>query len=334
MARGKDTPKRISARPDAFEQGGGNFGFPPGSTVTIVDARADTWANAGENALKGGRQADDPALVLVGAIDGVDEEREVYLGAGKANRLQPSSDGEFFEPADGSSASGLNDGCNTAVFINSVFYTDKKSEAYKKHGKMAVSADLLDDGFSKALVGLKFVAGTKVVERTGLDNEDGRKPRPSLVADEILEQPSGEGKKKSGGGRSSRKRDEEEEEADERPTRRSRGRDKDEEEEEEKDDRGVRRTGARRSTKDEDEAEASDSDVEEACEKAVAEALDLPKFRKGLPIDAAFSAVFPLVRDEKNAQEIAAKAEDEAWLKHKARPWKYDKADDVLLPLD
>lgn len=300
MAREKETAKakHASVKPSEAE-GGGGIGFPTGAIVTITDAAWTTWEEAGEKALKGGREADDPALMLVGDVEGADEPKTEFLGAGKANRLTPSKDGEYLDVAEGSTAAALSDSCNAKVFLDSVFMKDKNSEAYKLHKKMAVSEDALDDGIRAAVIGLKFKVGRKVIERDF--QEEGRgKPRPTLFAEEILEQPSGDGKPAKASSKTSSKR-------------------RDEDEEDEKPARG-------RSSKAEPEADEGDDDT--AAEKAVLEVLELPKNRKGIAVDKLWSAVYNVVKGEDNEKAVTDLVEDEKWVRHKKRPWTVD--DDMV----
>lgn len=296
--------RHANMRPSQAE-GGGNIGFPVGAKVKIIEAQATTWEEAGEGALKGGRKAEDPALKLVGESDGWEEPKTEFLGAGKANRLVPSKDGEFFDIAEESTATALSDSSNTRVFLDSIFYdpaNKKKSAAFKQHGDQAINEEVLDEGFTAALVGLEFVVGRKAMDRDFGDQGEGRgKPRPTLVAEEII---SGPGGKKSG----------------------SKKKGKDEDDDADEDEKPAKTSGKSKKPADDDD----DTDVETAAEKAVVEALDLPKYRKGLPTDRAFNAVFTLVKAEENAQEIMKLIEDEKWLKAKARPWAYDKEEDAL----
>lgn len=166
--------QRVSVKPKDTESGGAVIGFAVGAVVTITDARWTTWNEAGQNALKKDRDPRDPALYIEGEVEGVDEIQHEFLSAGKHTRLQPSDDGEFLEAAEGSTATGMSDNCNAQVFINSLCDV-------KKHGKLAVDEDNLDDGIS-VLKNLRFVAGRVVVRREGLET----KTRPTLVADQIL----------------------------------------------------------------------------------------------------------------------------------------------------
>lgn len=277
----KTKSKHISIRPSEAEEG--TLGFPVGSTVEIVGAAWDRWESAGENALKGGRSGDDPALKLIGEVQDSDVEPiTVFLGAGKGSRMQPSDDGEFLEPADESEASALNASCNAHIFLESL--TDKK-----KQGKMALPEDKLDDGIGKALTGLKFVVGSKIVDRDFQDAQPGetpRKKRGSLVAEEILALPKGGSKVKADAAPSKKKK------------------------------------------KDEDDEEGGD--VAAAAEKAVLEALASPKYRKGMPLAKVFTAVFNVVKEQDDSDDITKQVEDEDWLKAEDRPWVYDEDDDVL----
>jgi hypothetical protein len=274
--------KHISIRPSEAEEGG-TLGFPVGATVEITEAAWSKWEEAGESALKGGRNADDPVLKLVGEVQGSDVDPiTVFLGAGKSTRMQPSDDGEFLEPADESTATALHASCNANIFLESL--TDKK-----KQGKMALPEGNLDDGVSKALVGLKFVVGSKVIERDFQDDEK-RAKRGSLVAEEIVALPKGGGKSAS---------------------------------------KSKTKTTSKKKDEDEDEDEDEGGDVTEAAEKAVLEALGNPKYRKGLPAGKVFNAVFTLVKESDDSDEITKQVEDEEWMQDDARPWVYDSDDEV-----
>lgn len=307
--------KHASTRPSEAEQGGGKFTIPAGITAEIVDIAWKPWSEAGKDALKGGRQADDPALVITVSSDELEEDRTEFLGAGKANRLVASDDGEFLDVPEGSSASAIADGCNAHVFLSSL--TDKK-----KQGKKAVPEDAWDDGIS-SLIGLQFVTGRKVVERENLDDDGSKrgKPRPVLYAEEVLALPTG---KKSSGRKKGKAKDEDEDE-DAAPARKRKARDEDEDEE-----------PAPRKKK--GKADDDDSDPEELAEKAVLAVLELPKFRKGLSLDKAFSAVYNQTKemdlDKATQKAVGEQVEDEAWLKAKARPWSYDKEDDLITAVD
>lgn len=297
--------KHASTKPSEAEKGGGAFGFPPGSVVTIKEASWARWEDAGEKAIVKSRSGDDPALRIVGEIEGGDgEAREVFLSAGKATRgLHPSRDGEFLDIEEGATATAIADGCNADVFLKSI--SDKKA-----HKKMAVPEELHDDGISAVLVGLKFVAGGIVIKREGLDNPS----RPTLVADEIVELPKAARKGKA---------KDEDDEDDEKPARRRKAKpaveDDDEDDEDEKPKRGRKSGGG---------------DAEAKAEKAMAEVLDNPKYKKGLPVEKAWTAVFNLVREDEDKKAILALIEDEDWLTGD-RPWqvKGKGEDAVILPV-
>jgi len=326
-------PRRVSGKPSEAERGGG-FSFPVGSTVEVTEAEYTTWGEFGEKAVTRGRKADDPVLRIVGEVEGKDDPMTVGLGCGKSERLEPSRDGEYLVIAEGSSATGMSDSSNAQIFLNSLIGQkgDTKSEAFKRHGKTMLDEDLLDNGISKALVGLKFVAGSVVVERDFRgDDEEQEKRRgggkqTALVADEIVEEPSGEGSSKKDKTSKTSKRDrdddDDEDEADDKKKRSK----KDEEDEDEDD-----KPKSKRSKKDKDEEEDEDKDEggddEEAAEKAVLEVLEQPKYRKGLPFDKAMAAVYNVVKGQKNAKAISELAEDRNWMTKKARPWTMDDED-------
>lgn len=294
--------KRASTKPSEA-QVGGQFGFPAGSVVTITEASWTEAQEAGEKFVSNG-EPDDPVLKITGEIEGVDEPRDVFLRAGKRVRgLVPSKDGEYLDIEEGSGATALSEGCNAEIFLKSI--SDKKA-----HKKMAVPEELHDDGISAVLVGLKFVAGSIVPKREGLDGPS----RPTLIAEEIIELPGKKGKTRRGR--------EEEEEREERP-RRGRGRSTaDDDDADEDEDRPKRGKGK------------GNNSVDSKAEEILVGLLESSKYKKGLPLDKAFSAVYALVRDDEDKKEILGLVEDEDWLSGD-RPWKVSgKGDDaVLLPV-
>lgn len=313
----KKQSDHISIKPSDAEKGG-NIGFPVGARVTFLEGSCwSTWGEAGENALKFGREADDPALKLIGEVEGQDDPKTVFLGAGKANRVVPSADGEYLDRAEGSAAKGLGDSSNSHVFLNSL--VDKKT-----HGKKALPEELFDGPVSKLLVGLTIIAGAITVKREGLVMEEGRKaPPPTLVADEIVEWPKGAKKKAAGGKVEEEAEDEdEEEEEEEKPAKKKKpAADEDEDEDE---------------AEDEDEDEAADVDIPEAVEQALIAALASPKYRKGIEIGKAFTAAFNEVKSHPNKKEIVGfmKLTDfEKWLKSSKRPFAIDE-DDMIQAVD
>lgn len=293
--------KHASLKPADAEKGG-NFGFPPGSIVTITDCEATTWGEAGEKAITKGRKASDPALKLVGDIEGVDEERPpVFLGAGKSERLEPSGDGEFFDPAEGSSAQALHTSSDTAIFLDTIFYDSsseakkKASKAFKMHGKDALPDSMLEDGFKAALIGLKFKAGAEVVRQRRAD--DTADPKPSLICEEIIEAPTGGKKSKTSS--KSKKEEPEEEEEEETPKKKF----------------GKKGKG--------------DDDTEALAEKFGVEALENPKYRKGCASNRFYTAVHAVCKDEDDADAIMKLIGDEDWAQDDARPWIWDKDEEV-----
>jgi hypothetical protein len=303
----KETSRRASLKPSEAEKGAG--GLPAGATATITEAKFGTWEEAGEKALKFGRKADDPALIITCDVENVDEPMIEFLSAGKGSRLTPSDDGEYLDIAQGSSASAISDSSNTNVFITSL--CDKK-----KQGKMALDEDDLDNGISKFLVGLEFVVGRKVVERN-IDPDEGGdkgKSKPSLVAEEITKKPSGKGGS-AGGGKKKPAEDDAEEEA--KPKRRKPVEDDAEEE------------AAPKKKKPAADDDTEGFDAEAKAEELVVEALGLPKHRKGLSVDDAFGAVYALAKADDSItkpqqKQIMELMEDPKWLTSKKRDWDHE----------
>jgi hypothetical protein len=312
---------RISTKPSEAQKGG-TLGVPVGAKFKITDARWTTWSEAGEKAIKRDRSPADPALMVVFDVANMDDPVTEFLSAGKEKNAKPSRDGEFLEPGSSTTATALSDNCNAMVFLNSIFYDgkDQKSDAYKRHKKNALNEDLMDDGISKALVGLEGIAGRIVVEREGLQTEN--KPRPTLVVDEIIEPPSGEGAT----GKSSRSASAS---ASGRSRREERERDTDTETEKEDDDRGGRGRSSRRSSG-AGNGKADADDVMKATEKLVLSVLDQSKYKNGLSVKKSFQAVYTLAKGEDNEKEIMALVEDEDWLTDGDRPWSFNKKDDVI----
>lgn len=314
----RDEGRRLSNRPSQADKGGGKFQVPPDVEVVISDIAWDVWGSAGEGALKGGkRKANDPALrVTVDSDDFPDGSMTEFLGCGKGAAREPSEDGEFLLAAEGSSATATAEGSNAHVFIDSA--CDKKV-----HKKNAVNEDILDDGISQ-LLGLRFITGRKIVEGRSIQEEGTDKTqanRPTLYVKQIVEGPTGKAPK---GKSSASKRDRDKDE-DDRPARSSsRDRDRDEDDDRKKDrDRDDDRPARRSSSKDDDEP-----DVVKIAEDALIDALDTPKYRKGIPIDKAFSVGFNMIREKDLAKKVIEAVgelhEDEKWVGSTKRPWKID----------
>lgn len=300
--------RHVSNRPSEQESGG-KFTFPAGSIVTINAALYKRWEEAGENAIKGDRRPEDPALALTGEIEGSDEEpREIFLSAGKADRLEVSDDGEFLDKVEGNEdGRGLSDQCNAGIFLRNIC-------SKKDHRKMAVPEELLDLGISK-LAGLKFVAGATVTKRE-FDGEV--KNTPSLIAQEILVLPKG-------GKRKAKDEDEAEEKA---PKKKAAAEDEDED----KDEPEEAPARSKKAAKGDDAAAAAtNGKLTKAAEKALKAALDQPKYRKGIEIDKIYIAAHAQVEDEDNADEICELANDPKFYEHEDRPWEYDEKEEKIV---
>ena len=197
-----------------------------------------------------------------------------------------------FEPSrDGEHLLGI--GAINKTCNAAVFLTSVSDK--KQQGKLAMDEALFDDNGISSLVGLKFRVGKITVKREGLEVREGAKaPRPTLVSEENLELPSG----KKGGGKTSS----------------SSGK------------------SSGKSKKDEDEDEDTDTDVDtdKLAETAVLEALDLPKYRKGLNVeDQLYTAVHNVTKamndlDSKTRKAVMALVSDADWATDKDRPWEHD----------
>jgi hypothetical protein len=144
--------KPISVAPSDAVSGGG---APDNVDTTIMEMTATTWDYNGSQ--------EPSAFLLVKLKDDDGTEHEQYYSAGDLSKIVPSDDGACFYPAEGSSATGLNNNCNAYLFLGALvdqgFPEDK----------------LRDEGFQTA-VGLRghmnAIAPKK--KREGL--EGGNKP--------------------------------------------------------------------------------------------------------------------------------------------------------------
>jgi len=149
---GSKDRKPISVAPSDAVSGGG---APDNVDTTIMEMTATTWDYNGSQ--------EPSAFLLVKLKDDDGTEHEQYYSAGDLSKIVPSDDGACFYPAEGSSATGLNNNCNAYLFLGALvdqgFPEDK----------------LRNDGFQTA-VGLRghmnAIAPKK--KREGL--EGGNKP--------------------------------------------------------------------------------------------------------------------------------------------------------------
>lgn len=136
----------------------------------VVLCEAVTWDYMG-------KAEPAPALHLqLKADDGAVADQ--YYSAGKLERMVPSDDGNFFDPAQGSSAKGLNSNSNAFVFL----------------------ASLIEKGFPEQKIeegGLGAIVGTYAhfnripqKSRAGLDSaEPGARAKTVLVVTKVLKLP-------------------------------------------------------------------------------------------------------------------------------------------------
>jgi hypothetical protein len=150
--QGSKDRKPISVAPSDAVSGSG---APDNVDTTIVEMTAATWDYNGSQ--------EPSAFLLVKLKDDDGTEHDQYYSAGDLSKIVPSDDGAYFYPAEGSSATGLNNNCNAYLFLGALvdqgFPEDK----------------LRDEGFQTA-VGLRghmnAIAPKK--KREGL--EGGNKP--------------------------------------------------------------------------------------------------------------------------------------------------------------
>lgn len=108
------TGARISSRPSDAVSGGG---APDNVDVTILECRAVSDFDYN------GTQEPCPALYVKMKDNQSGNEYEQNYTAGKLNRLVADDSGEYFVPAEGSSAAGMITGCNAFMFLAAL--TDK-----------------------------------------------------------------------------------------------------------------------------------------------------------------------------------------------------------------
>lgn len=83
-------------------------------------------------------------------------------------------------------------------------------------------------------------------------------------------------------------------------------------------------------------AAGDDFDAEAEAERLIVEALELPKYRKGLPAGQAFVAVLnglkegDLEKDQKKEVMALVDEENPKWARSSKRPWEYDKDEDLI----
>lgn len=164
--------KVVSVRPQDAVSGGG---APDNVDATITLCRAELWDYNGA--------IPDPitALHVQFKLDS-GETQDQYYSAGNKDRIIPSDDGEHFLQAEGSNTEGLNNNCNTFLFLSAL--TDK---SYPDDRLYPLSS----------LVGLyghlNAVAPKK--ERTGLQNAS----KPISIFTKIHKMPWEQGKGKGAG---------------------------------------------------------------------------------------------------------------------------------------
>lgn len=180
---------KFSMRPEMAEEGifGNNV------DVTIAEALYCTWDDAGEDALKGGREANDPcAKISFETEDGSSHVQ--YFSAGKGTRLCPSEDGEepaesgpFIMPTEDSPAKGLNKQSNAYHLLNSL--------CKPASGKLKLDSHKLDEVGLKALEGIRcHLVRVPSPNQGSFVQEEGAQPRTIIVVNEIYELGKGGGK--------------------------------------------------------------------------------------------------------------------------------------------
>lgn len=152
----------ISLRPSDGESGG----LLDDVNATVIAAAAVTWDYNGN--------ADPGPALHIRLKDDNGQEADQYYSAGKLERVVPTEDGEQFDPAEGSSAKGLNQNCNAFVFLS----------------------ELVNKGFPEdKLASLGTLVGlyghfnrVPQKQRAGLENADG-KQRTILIVTKIHSMP-------------------------------------------------------------------------------------------------------------------------------------------------
>lgn len=291
--------KKFSMRPEQGEEG-----ILSNADVEIVEACITTWSDAGENALQGGREADDPCGKITFQPEGGDPQAQ-YFSAGRAARLCPSEDGEtpsdegpFLIPAEGASVKGLNKQTRLWQFLNSL---TKPAE-----GKLKFNSGLIDDSGMDALVGMKLhVMRVPAPQMSSVAKEEGAREQTMLVCHEIYELP--------GKGKAAKVV---------KPTRVAKA------EEDEEDEKPVKK--GKKVEEEEAEDDSSDPVTEEAqtiVVKALKKAGD-----DGIEKKALVKAIFGAAAKSENRKKIIALVQQDAFLTE--GPWSYDDEDEKLTSLE
>jgi len=270
-----------------------------------VEVTAAEWAmwNYGNDA-----QDDQPFLHLSVQADGAEEATELYLSAGRADRLIPSDDGEWMVPSEGSSAKGLSSSCNAAAFLQSL-----ENAGYDK--------DTLGSEPISQLVGLYFhLLRVPQPKRSGLPAAEGERERTMPTCSEIHSLPGEPRPKKKGLAaaksavpqkqiKTKKKEPADVEDADE----------SDDEDEDE----------------DEDEIQAKPGNggagggVEKEAQQLLLGLLKTPEYkRKGIPKGKVFQIAFQALKDNPKKKKILAVMQQEDFIAD--GPW--DASGDAITP--
>lgn len=107
--QGSKDRKPISVAPSDAVSGGG---APDNVDTTILEMTATTWDYDG--------RYEPSSFLLVKLKDDDGTEHEQYYSAGDLSKIVPADDGSCFYPAEGSSATGLNNSCNAYLFLGAL----------------------------------------------------------------------------------------------------------------------------------------------------------------------------------------------------------------------
>lgn len=288
---------KFSMRPEMGEEG-----LLSNADVRITDAVITTWSDAGERALVGGREANDPCgKITFEPLEGDGEEQVQYLSAGKGNRLAPSEDGEepaeegpFLIPVEGSSAKGLNKQSRLYQFLASC--------SKPASGKLKFDSGILDEKGLTGLVGMELhVLRVPAPQQSSVAKEEGAREHTMLTCHEIYALP-GKGKPS--------------------PTRKP----KDEDDEDEAPKKGKKPV---KEEKDEDEGEGS---VEEETQTLIVKALS--KAGEPMTKDEVVKAIFGAATKSANRKKILAMAQDDDFLGGEDAPWEYNAKKGTLTSIE
>jgi hypothetical protein len=276
--------------------------------VEVVAAEWTLW-NYGNDA-----QPDVPFLHLTVIADEAEENTELYLSAGRPDRVVPTEDGEWLVAAEGSSAKGLSNSSNAAAFLQSL-----ENAGYDK--------DSLGSEPISQLVGLYFhLLRVPQPKRSGLPAAEGERERTMPTCSEIHSLPGEDrpSKKKKAGGAASGKQMSSTSKKPNGGAGASRQRaasdeDSDEDEDEEEDDTDVE-DETESEGKAQAKAQAQGGSIRKEARAVVLNLLKAPEYRKkGVPKTKLFQLAFAALKDNPAKKKILSLMQEDDFLE--SGPW-------------